>query len=89
VVIDVREPAEYAIDHLGGLLLPLGTVADTSHRIPRTVDVVVHCKGGIRSARAIRQLEDLHGFTNLYNLTGGIVAYRSHLEEAVEERTPQ
>jgi adenylyltransferase/sulfurtransferase len=89
VVIDVREPAEYAIDHLGGLLLPLGTVADTSHRIPRTVDVVVHCKGGIRSARAIRQLEDLHGFTNLYNLTGGIVAYRSHLVEAVEERTPQ
>ncbi|MGA1374485.1 MAG: molybdopterin-synthase adenylyltransferase MoeB [Flavobacteriales bacterium] len=78
VVIDVREPHEYAVDHLGGILLPLGTVADVSHRIPREVDVVVHCKGGIRSARAIRQLEDLHGFTNLYNLTGGIVAYRSH-----------
>jgi len=77
VLIDVREPQEFATDHLGGTLIPLATVLEKAHTLPRDADVVVHCKGGIRSARAIRDLETVHGFTNLYNLTGGIVAYRA------------
>ena len=74
-LIDVREPNEYEIVQIGGELIPLSTVADQAGRISRDVDVVVHCKVGGRSSKAIRELEEKFGFKNLYNLTGGILAY--------------
>jgi sulfur-carrier protein adenylyltransferase/sulfurtransferase len=74
-LIDVREPHEYAIVNIGGELIPLGTVAGKSDLIDRDKKVVVHCKVGGRSAKAIRELEEKFGFTNLYNLKGGILAY--------------
>ena len=76
VVIDVREPYEFGIAHMGGVLIPLDSVAGSTHRIPRDVPVVVHCRSGVRSARAIRFLESEHGYTNLYNLDGGILAWQ-------------
>jgi adenylyltransferase/sulfurtransferase len=74
-IIDVREPHEYDIVNIGAELIPLATVADNSDRIDRDKKVVVHCKMGGRSAKAIRELEEKFGFTNLYNLKGGILAY--------------
>ncbi|HEY4155164.1 MAG TPA: molybdopterin-synthase adenylyltransferase MoeB [Puia sp.] len=74
-LIDVREPGEYEIVEIGGELIPLATVADQAGRISRDLDVVVHCKVGGRSAKAIRELEEKFGFRNLYNLKGGILAY--------------
>lgn len=74
-VIDVREPHEYEIVNIGAELIPLGTVAENARKISRDKTVIVHCKSGIRSAKAIRQLEDNFGFENLYNLKGGILAY--------------
>ena len=74
-IIDVREPHEYDIVNIGGELIPLATVADNSDRIDRDKKVIVHCKMGGRSAKAIRELEEKFGFTNLYNLKGGILAY--------------
>jgi molybdopterin/thiamine biosynthesis adenylyltransferase/rhodanese-related sulfurtransferase/molybdopterin converting factor small subunit len=74
-LIDVREPHEYAIVNIGGELIPLGGVADHASEIDRDKKVVVHCKVGGRSAKAIRELEEKFGFTNLYNLKGGILAY--------------
>ncbi len=56
-------------------MIPLATVADNSDRIDRDKKVIVHCKMGGRSAKAIRELEEKFGFTNLYNLKGGILAY--------------
>lgn len=76
VVIDVREPYEFSIAQMGGVLIPLDSVAESTHRIPRDVPVVVHCRSGVRSARAIRLLESEHGYTNLYNLDGGILAWQ-------------
>ncbi|MBN9349219.1 MAG: molybdopterin-synthase adenylyltransferase MoeB [Chitinophagaceae bacterium] len=73
-VIDVREPAEYELENIGALLIPLGTVMDRADEISRDKKVVVHCKSGARSAKAIRELEEAFGFKNLYNLRGGIVA---------------
>jgi molybdopterin/thiamine biosynthesis adenylyltransferase/rhodanese-related sulfurtransferase len=75
MLIDVREPSEYKIVEIGGELIPLATISDNSEKIPRDVDVVVHCKAGIRSLKAIRELEEKFGFDNLYNLKGGILAY--------------
>lgn len=74
-VIDVREPYEYEIVNLGAELIPLATVATNADKINRNKKVVVHCKMGGRSAKAIRELEEKFGFENLYNLKGGILRY--------------
>jgi molybdopterin/thiamine biosynthesis adenylyltransferase/rhodanese-related sulfurtransferase/molybdopterin converting factor small subunit len=74
-LIDVREPHEYDIVNIGAELIPLGTVAANSEKFERDRPVVVHCKVGGRSAKAIRELEEKFGFNNLYNLKGGILAY--------------
>ena len=74
-LIDVREPSEYKIVEIGGELIPLATVSDHADQIPRDMDVVVYCKSGIRSTKAIRELEEKLGYKNLYNLKGGILAY--------------
>lgn len=74
-VIDVREPHEYEIANLGGKLIPLATVSANADKIDRNKKVIVHCKMGGRSAKAIRELEEKFGFTNLYNLKGGILGW--------------
>jgi molybdopterin/thiamine biosynthesis adenylyltransferase/rhodanese-related sulfurtransferase len=79
-LIDVREPSEYKIVQIGGELIPLATVADYARHIPKDIDIVVHCKSGARSRKAIRELEEKFGFTNLYNLEGGILAYIDEIE---------
>ena len=79
-LIDVREQQEYDLVNLGGLLIPLGTIGDLPQKIDKDKKVVVHCKSGGRSAKAIRLLEEKYGFTNLYNLDGGLIAYIYALE---------
>jgi sulfur-carrier protein adenylyltransferase/sulfurtransferase len=74
-LIDVREPHEYAIVNLGGELMPLAGITEQAGNINRDFKVVIHCKAGGRSAKAIRELEEKFGFTNLYNLKGGILSY--------------
>jgi molybdopterin/thiamine biosynthesis adenylyltransferase/rhodanese-related sulfurtransferase len=74
-LIDVREPSEYKIVQIGGELIPLATVANHTDQIPRDIDVVVYCKAGARSLKAIRELEEKFGYDNLYNLKGGILSY--------------
>jgi sulfur-carrier protein adenylyltransferase/sulfurtransferase len=74
-IIDVREPHEYEIANIGGELIPLATVAANAGKIDRDKKVIVHCKMGGRSAKAIHELEDKFGFTNLYNLKGGILGW--------------
>jgi len=74
-LIDVREPHEYEVSNLGAELIPLATVAEHADRFSSDVKVVVHCRSGVRSAKAIRELEEKFGYENLYNLEGGILAY--------------
>ena len=74
-IIDVREPHEYQIANMGGQLIPLATVSANADKIDRNKKVIVHCKMGGRSAKAIHELEEKFGFTNLYNLKGGILGW--------------
>lgn len=74
-LLDVREPQEYDLHQMGGHLIPLGELAQKIDEIPRDQPVVVHCKSGARSASAIRQLQQLGSFKDLYNLEGGILAW--------------
>ena len=79
-LIDVREQQEYDLVNLGGLLIPLDTIGDLPQKIDKDKKVVIHCKSGGRSAKAVRLLEEKYGFTNLYNLEGGLIAYIYALE---------
>lgn len=74
-LIDVREPHEHKLVNIGGKLMPLATIADYADKIAKDKKVVLHCRTGSRSAKAIRELENKFGFTNLHNLKGGILAY--------------
>lgn len=74
-LIDVREQHEYDEANINGLLIPMGEVMDHLDKISKDKQVVVHCRSGKRSATVINALESQHGYTNLYNLQGGILAY--------------
>jgi adenylyltransferase/sulfurtransferase len=85
-LIDVREPHEYEAANIGAELIPLGTVAEHADRFSKEVKVVVHCRSGVRSAKAIRELEEKFGFENLYNLEGGILAYLDQIQPELAGR---
>jgi len=85
-LIDVRELIEYEEVNIGAQLVPLSGILDYADSISRVKKVVIHCKMGGRSAKAIRQLEDRWGFQNLYNLKGGIVAYISEVQMPLGSR---
>lgn len=74
-LIDVREEYEFDEVNMNGQLIPMGEVMDNIEKIAKDKQVVVHCRSGKRSATVINALEAQHGFTNLYNLKGGILAY--------------
>ncbi|WP_448702222.1 rhodanese-like domain-containing protein [Mucilaginibacter sp. AW1-3] len=78
-LIDVREEFEYETSNLGGLLIPLAGVVIEADKIAKDKPVIVHCRSGKRSAVAIMQLEPL-GYTNLYNLQGGILAWANEID---------
>ncbi|MEM6523565.1 MAG: molybdopterin-synthase adenylyltransferase MoeB [Bacteroidota bacterium] len=80
-LIDVREPYEFEIAEMGGELVPLDSVIEHVEKISSDRQVIVHCRSGVRSANAIRALEDKFGFTNLYNLRGGILAYADQIDQ--------
>ena len=78
-LVDVREPYEYDIANLGGTLIPLSILHENTGKISKNKQVVVHCKSGARSAKAVAILHDL-GFTNIFNLQGGIVEYADKID---------
>lgn len=84
-LIDVREPNEYEVAEIGGELIPLATVPDNADKIAKDKKVVVHCRSGKRSANAIQFLEQQHGFDNLYNLTGGILAWSDEIDPDIQK----
>lgn len=79
-LIDVREPHEHEAAHLGGELIPLANIVEEYRRFPTDRDVVVYCRSGQRSAKAIRELETQFGLNNLYNLKGGILAWQAEIQ---------
>ncbi|WP_442587740.1 molybdopterin-synthase adenylyltransferase MoeB [Pedobacter sp. AW31-3R] len=79
-LIDVREKEEYDRANIGGELIPLGTIVENAGRIKTHKKTIIICRSGNRSALAIRQLEDAYGFSNLYNLEGGLSRYFDELE---------
>ena len=84
-LIDVREPFEFEIARIDGAkLIPLGQLANRLHQLTQNGQTVVHCHTGMRSAQAVQMLRQT-GFTNVYNLEGGIDAWANEIDPAVQK----
>jgi adenylyltransferase/sulfurtransferase len=82
-LIDVREPFEYEIARIDGAkLIPLGELTERLGELNRERPIVVHCHSGMRSAQAVELLMQ-RGFTNVYNLEGGIDAWSDQIDPDV------
>jgi molybdopterin/thiamine biosynthesis adenylyltransferase/rhodanese-related sulfurtransferase/molybdopterin converting factor small subunit len=80
VLVDVREPHEFAICSLpGSVKIPLGTLPQNLNRLSTADEIVVHCKLGGRSAKAVQFLRD-SGFRKVRNLAGGIDRWAAEIE---------
>ena len=82
-LIDIRDEYEHDICQIGGELIPMGEITENLDKISKTKKVIVHCRSGKRSASVVQMLEQQHGFTNLYNLKGGIMAWADEVDNAL------
>ena len=81
-ILDVREPHEYQICNLNGKLIPLGEVGKRLDELDPEADIVIHCKSGMRSARACGILRAA-GFKHVRNMKGGILAWSDQVDPSV------
>jgi adenylyltransferase/sulfurtransferase len=82
-LIDVREPHELQISHIqGAQLIPLGMLASRMHELNSADDIVLFCKSGTRSARALEVLYSA-GFRKVKNLLGGINAWAEEVDPSL------
>ena len=84
-LLDVREPNEFQICRIAGsTLIPLGELPQRTGELDRNREMVVHCKVGARSAKAVSLLQD-RGFTRVSNLKGGILAWIDRVDPSLSK----
>jgi adenylyltransferase/sulfurtransferase len=81
-ILDVREPHEYQICNLKGHLIPLNDLPRRVNELDSSKEMVVHCRSGVRSAKAVEFLHQA-GFTKAKNLAGGILAWSDRIDPKV------
>jgi adenylyltransferase/sulfurtransferase len=83
-VLDVREPHEYQIANLGAPLIPVGSIESRLTELAdrKNDQIIVHCRSGARSQKAALALKAA-GFTNVSNLTGGILAWAEKIDPSM------
>lgn len=77
LVLDVRQPEEYAYDgHIkGSRLMPLGSLRDRVSELPKDTPVICVCRSGARSRTACELLQR-QGFEDISNMSGGMIAWK-------------
>ena len=82
-LIDVREPHELEISRIEGAdLIPLGSLASEMHKLDRAQEIILICRSGSRSARALEILVGA-GFEKIKNLRGGINAWAEQVDASL------
>ncbi len=82
-LIDVREVQEHAITRIpGARLIPLHTLPDAVESLDPRHPVLVFCKGGVRSARAVTFLQQA-GFNDVWNVAGGILRWSDEVDPTI------
>lgn len=79
LLLDVREQAEYDSANLGGKLIPLGQLPSRLNELNPEQFIVVHCRSGGRSRRAVELLQEV-GFSKVKNMKGGILAWQAEAD---------
>ena len=83
-IVDVREANELEIARMPNTVhIPLGDVVNRMNEIDPNRETVVHCKGGVRSAKAIEALQRSGFKGNLINMKGGITAWSNEVDPSV------
>ena len=81
--LDVREVEERQRDAIEpSAFIPLGELPNRLDELPKNQDIVIYCRSGIRSAKAIEYLQT-RGLKNCFNLEGGIISWNQYLEEVL------
>ena len=76
LLVDIREQTEWDQSRIpGAVLKPMSVINDWWQDLPRDQTVILQCRTGSRSAQATHALVTQAGFDNVFNLTGGIVAW--------------
>ncbi|HMQ00834.1 MAG TPA: molybdopterin-synthase adenylyltransferase MoeB [Cyclobacteriaceae bacterium] len=83
-LIDVREDYEVETSDIGGEWIPMGDIPENVGKISKAKKVIIHCRSGGRSGNVVQWLEKNHGFSNLYNLKGGIVSWATEIDPDME-----
>jgi adenylyltransferase/sulfurtransferase len=82
-LVDVREPYEYQIARIpGARLIPLGEIAKRLGELDRDSDIVIHCRSGARSQKAVDILKQ-NGFRHVRNMAGGILGWSEKVDPSV------
>ncbi len=83
-IIDVREPHEWEICHLDQAeLMPLSEFERHIPKLKKEEDLIIHCKSGGRSMRALMLLRDQFGFTRVKSVAGGITAWAEEIDPSM------
>jgi len=80
-MLDVREPSEYDVGNLGARLIPVAALPGRLDELAmqREQEIIVHCRSGARSGRAVTMLRE-NGFARAVNLRGGLLAWRAEID---------
>ena len=83
VLLDVRETQEFEICRIpGSVLIPLGELPSRLSELEGRGDLIVHCKSGARSGKAVKLLRDA-GYIGARNLKGGILAWIDRIDQTL------
>jgi len=83
VLLDVRNPDEVAISKIAGSVhIPLPELPQRLNELSKESEMVVYCKSGVRSLRAIQFMQQA-GFKHLSNLRGGIIAWANEIDPSL------
>ncbi len=82
-LIDVREMHEVEAANINGEHIPMGEVLHNLSKILKDKKVIVHCRSGARSGSIVQALESNFGYSNTYNLKGGIMAWAKEIDPSM------
>ena len=81
-LLDVREPEEFRLANIGGVLIPLGELSQRLEELPDDREIVVLCHHGVRSGHGAALLRH-HGFNKVRNISGGIDRYSAEVDPTI------
>jgi rhodanese-related sulfurtransferase len=82
-LIDIREEEEIANCSIGGVHIPMAEIQERLHEIMKDVPVIIHCRSGRRADAVAYLLIQKHGYSNVFTLEGGILAWGEEIDPSL------